>query len=260
MQRTRLSSEECEALIERYSPLVKAIAQSLLRRLPPSVELDELMQEGYLGLMGGLFQATRMQAEGQYRSYLAQRVRGAMLDGLRAADHGSRRTRKRMREVEQAIHELRHGLGREPLESEVAAKLGIALADYQHLLQQAHEYRLLSLEDFAGDEGGSEAETERTSGFVEWCAATGSDPFAALQRRQVQRRLLQALSGLAENENAVLQGYYVEELTMREIGERLRLTEGRISQIHAQAIARLRADLFGADTSPSPLKPRKRTS
>ncbi len=250
--RKRLTPSESEALIERYAPLVRSIAQTLIRRLPASVELDELMQDGYMGLLGALLHATRNDGENQYRAYLTQRVRGAMLDGLRENDPGSRRVRKLMRGVELAIRDLSNQLGHPPSEGEVAQAMGMTLTDYQNLLQEAHGYTLLSLEDF--DEMGGEKD------FLGWCASTNSDPLAALQRRALQRTLLVAISELGEREDAVMNAYYVEGLNMRQIAERLGLTEGRISQLHTQAIAKLRAVVIGSDEAPkSLLQPRWRS-
>lgn len=247
-----LSSEECEQLIERYGPLVRSVALSLIRKLPSNIELDDLMQEGYLGLLSALLQATRQDAQGQFRGYLAQRVRGAMIDSLRRQDPGSRRVRLEMRRVEAVISELSHALGRPPGEAEVALRLGIPLVEYQALLQDAHDYTLLSLEDF--DDGTAQRD------FIDWCAATGSDPLAALQRRALQKRLLKAISELAERESAVLTAYYVEELTMAAIGLRLGVSEGRVSQLRAQAIARLRAAVLEESSDVGLLRPRWRAA
>lgn len=245
-----LSPEKCEELLERYGPLVRSVAMSLVRKLPASIELDDLLQEGYIGLLSALLQATRHNAEGQFRSYLTQRVRGAMIDSLRKSDPGSRRLRAEMRRVEGIISTLSHQLGRLPGEAEVAAQLAMPLADYQSLLQEAHDYSLLSLEDFDGVNEGQD--------FIDWCATTGSDPFAALQRRSLQRRLLKAISDLGERESLVLSAYYVEELTLAEIGTRLGVSESRASQIRTQAIACLRAALLDEREEPRPLKPRWR--
>lgn len=250
--RRRLTEAESEHLVAEYAPLVKSIAQSLLRKLPPSVQLDELVQDGYIGLLGTLLQATKINASHQFKSYLAQRVRGAMLDGLRENDPGTRGIRRQMRGVEAAIHSLGHSLGRSPSEGEVAAALAMSLADYQHLLQEAHGYMLFSLEDF-------EHESD-SQGFMEWCASTNSDPLAALERKVLQRNLLMAISTLAEREEQVLSCYYVRDMSMKAIGEQLGVTEGRISQIHTQAIAKLRAAVLAAEDRPSILTPRMRLS
>jgi RNA polymerase sigma factor FliA len=252
-RKPKLSAEQTDQLLEKYAPLVRSIAQSMLRRLPASVEFDDLMQDGYIGLLGALIHSTRTTADGQYRNYLAQRVRGAMLDGLRENDPASRRVRHAMRQVEEAIRRLSQSQGSLPSESQVAQALTMPLAQYQSLLQETHGYTLLSLEDF-GDNGDTD---ERE--FLDWCEQTSSDPLAALQRHSVQRTLLQALSELSEREEAVMAAYYIDGETMRGIGDRLDLTEGRISQIHAQAIAKLRATVMQpADNGKTLLAPRMR--
>jgi RNA polymerase sigma factor for flagellar operon FliA len=246
----RLTESESERLITEHAPLVKAIAQSLLRKLPTSVVLDDLLQDGFIGLLGALLQATKTGTGGQFQQYLSQRVRGAMLDGLRQNDPGSRAVRRDMRRVEQAIHELGHTLGRSPAEEDVARSLAMPLADYQRLLQEADGYTVFSIEDF--DDRNS------TEVFLEWCANTQSDPLAALERRALQRKLLIAISDLSVRENEVMTLLYVNDLTMRGAGQRLCLSEGRISQIHSQAIAKLRAAVIGMEDRSSLLAPRRR--
>lgn len=249
-RRRKLTESESERLVTEHAPLVKAIAQSLLRRLPTSVALDDLMQDGYIGLLGALLQATKKNATGQFQKYLSQRVRGAMLDGLRQNDPATRAVRREMRRVEHAIHELGHALGQSPGEEEVARALAMPLADYQRLLQEAHGYTVFSIEDFDGGES--------TQDFLEWCVITQSDPVAALERRALQRSLLMAISDLSAREEEVMVLLYVGNLTMRGIGERLELSEGRISQIHSQTIAKLRAAVIGKEERPSLLAPRRR--
>lgn len=250
MPSKKITDIESERLISEHTPLVKAMAKSLLRKLPASVELDDLMQDGFIGLLGAILQNTRDKAGGQFKSYISQRVRGAMLDGLRQLDPGTRGVRHSMRKVENAIHELGHQLGRFPSESEVAHALTMPIGEYQSLLEQAHGYTLFSLDDFV--------EETAPDQFLDWCASTGSDPVAALERRLLQRKLLVAISDLSEREESVMALLYVESLTMREVGKRLGLTEGRISQIHAHAIATLRSTVIGNTAEPSILKPRMR--
>ena len=251
-KRERLSDAECERLIAQHTPLVSAIARSLLRRLPANVEADDLIQDGMVGLLVAIIQSTTAQAGKSYNAYLSQRIRGAMLDGLRENDPGSRKVRKEMRRVEVVITRLCHQFGRMPQEGEVAEGLGMALDAYQSLLQQADGYTLFSLDDF------DEVQQERD--FISWCASTNANPVAALERKIVQRTLLLALSELTEREEAVMQAYYSDDRTMREISVILGVTEGRISQIHAQAIAKLRAAGLGDDAQPSMLKPRWRAT
>lgn len=249
-RRRKLTESESERLIATHTPLVKAIAKSLLRKLPKNVELDDLVQDGYIGLLGAILQTTKERAGNQFQQYLSQRVRGAMLDGLRENDPGTRRVRQAMRRVEQAIQELGHRLGRSPNEEEVAFALGMPLLDYQRLLQEAHGYTLFSIEDFSDGESSTD--------FLEWCVVTKSDPMAALERRTLQRKLLIAISDLSPREEEVMTMMYVNDISMKDIAARLRLTEGRISQIHSQAVAKLRAAVMGADDRPSLLAPRRR--
>ncbi len=250
MPHKKLTDLESEKLVTEHTPLVKAMAKSLLRKLPASVELDDLMQDGFIGLLGAILQNTRDKAGGQFQSYVSQRVRGAMLDGLRQLDPGSRGVRQSMRRVEHAMHQLSHQLGRPPSESEVAQALTMPLAEYQTLLETAHGYTLFSLDDFV--------EETAPDQFLDWCATTGSDPVAALERKLLQRKLLVAISDLSAREEGVMALLYVDALTMREVGKRMGLTEGRISQIHAHAIATLRSTVIGNTAEPSILKPRQR--
>jgi RNA polymerase sigma factor for flagellar operon FliA len=249
--RRKLTDSESDRLVTEHAPLVKAIAQSLLKKLPASVELDDLVQDGFVGLLGAILQTTKARVGAHYLNYISQRVRGAMLDGLRDIDPATRSVRRAMRSVEAAINQLSHQLGRSPNEEEVALSLAMPLREYQRLLQDAHGYTLFSIEDF--DDRDSPAD------FLEWCMNTKSDPLSALERRVLQRKLLIAISDLSVREDEVMTLRYVEDLTMSSIGERLGLTEGRISQIHSQAIAKLRAAVMGADVSPPVLATRWRT-
>lgn len=246
----RAAVGERERLIREHAPLVRAIAEALLRRLPSSVALDDLLQDGFVGLMSAVLLTTKHSAGHRYQSYISQRVRGAMLDGLRQNDPGTRSVRRAMRRVELAIHELGHALGRLPGEEEVAHALAMPLEDYQRLLQDAYGYTVFSIEDFD--------DRDSTHEFLEWCMVTQSDPVAALERHELQGQLLIAIGGLSARENEVMNLLYVSDLSMRSVGERLSLSEGRISQIHAQAIAKLRAICIGDGQGSPLLAPRRR--
>lgn len=250
ISRKRLTDDECERLVVQHAPLVSVIARSLLRRLPANIEIDDLIQDGMVGLLITIIQSTTVEASRRYNAYLSLRIRGAMIDGLRENDPGSRKVRHEMRRVEVAINRLSHHLGRMPQEGEVALELDIPLEKYQTLLEQAHGYTLLSLEDF--DENNAEQD------FLDWCASTNANPLAALERKVVQKTLLRAISELTEKEEQTLHHYYSEERTMKEIAGLLGVSEGRISQIHTQAVAKLRAAVLGDNTHPSILLPRKR--
>ena len=251
-RRPKLTEAECDRLIAAYTPLVNSIARSLLRKLPATVQEDDLVQDGLVGLLLTLLQSTRERESSHFHHYISQRVRGAMLDGLRESDPATRRVRRDMRRVEAALHQLSQQFGRAPLESEIAKALGMSLPDYQHLLMEAHGYTLLLIDDFD--------DPDPSKDFLDWCAKTNSDPLAALERKALHRTLLIAISDLTEQEQRIMNLYYVEGLLMKEVAAQQKISEGRVSQIHTQAIAKLRAAVIGPGEKSPLLAPRWRTT
>lgn len=244
-----MGKADSRRLVARHEPLVRRIASGLMKGLPASVEADDLVQDGLIGLMDAIIRTSREKTGRQFEAYISQRVRGAMLDGLRANDGGTRRVRREMRRVEVAIQQVGHQRGRAPTEGEVAEALGMPIAKYQELLQEAHGYLLISLDDLRSeDENGNP---------LEQCTSTDGDPLAVLQRAAFRRALGGALDALPRQEQEVMKLYYEDELNMSAVGERIGLSEGRVSQIHAQAIARLRGVVVGADDQRSLLAPRR---
>lgn len=238
-----------QKLVARHEPLVRRIARGLMKGLPASVEADDLVQDGLIGLMDAIIRSSREQTGRQFEAYISQRVRGAMLDGLRANDGGTRRVRREMRRVEVAIQQVGHRRGRAPTEGEVAEALGMPIAKYQELLQEAHGYLLISLDDLRSDD---------ENGIpLEQCTSTDGDPLAVLQRAAFRRALGGALDSLPRQERQVMKLYYEDDLNMSAVGQRIGLSEGRVSQIHAQAIARLRGAIIGAEDQPPLLAPRR---
>lgn len=230
-----------EDLVSQYAPLVKRIAYHLMARLPASVLADDLIQNGMLGLLDAV---TRFE-EGmgaQFETYAVQRIRGAMLDGLRENDWMPRGVRREMRRVEGAIQKLEHENGRQPSETELAAALEMPLADYQKLLQDARGHQLIYLEDLTS--GDDENYVDRN------LAGTEPDPLEALEDAAVRKALVAAIANLPEREKMMMALYYEEDLNLREIGEVLGVTESRVCQLHSQAIARLRAAVVGGDAQP----------
>lgn len=225
-----------EQLVQHYSPLVKRIAHHLMVRLPANVQLEDLVQNGMIGLLDALGRYE----EGfgaQFETYASQRIRGAMLDGLRENDWLPRNLRREMRRVEAALQQLEQQNGRGPSESELAANLGMPLADYQKLLQEARGHQLVYLEDFATEAG--EDFLERHLGSSE------DDPSVLLEDKDLRRNLVQAIGALPEREQLLMALYYEEELNLREIGEIMGVTESRVCQLHSQAISRIRSKVFG---------------
>lgn len=233
---TAAGQPDREQLVQRYVPLVKRLAYHLLARLPASVQLEDLVQNGMIGLLDAI---DRYQ-EGlgaQFETYASQRIRGAMLDGLRENDWLPRSLRSELRRVEGAIAQLEHEFGRAPSESELAAALSMPLADYQRLLQDARGHQLLYLEDISGD--GDEDFLDRH------LVDNDSNPAAILEEKNVRESLVQAIGRLPEREKVMMALYYEQELNLREIGEIMGVTESRVCQLHSQAIARLRSVIVG---------------
>jgi len=238
-----------QRLLAQHKPLVEKIARTMVRSLSANVECDDLIQDGMMGLIDAILRDSKTTTGAQFESYVAQRARGAMLDGLRAGDPGSRQVRRAMRNVERAIMALAHHLGRTPLESEVAQTLRISLTDYQRLLQYARDYTLISLDDL-GDESDP-------AGYLAQCAQSSCDPLKALERSSLRNALSTAIQALPKPDRLLLTLYYVHGLRMHEVGKIFEVSESRVSQLHTQAIAQLRASFAGDTEKPALLKPRR---
>lgn len=248
--RPDMSGPENQRMVDELSPLVRQIAYGMAKELPGSVQVGDLIQDGMLGLMDAILRANKAMTAQQFKSFAARRIRGAVLDGLRAIDWGTRRVRRAMRLAEMATQKLGHQLLRAPSEVEVAQALGIPLAAYQRTLQEAHGYSLIALDDLEGSvEAGS---------YLEYCASTNADPLIVLERSAFQDTLAIALGALPAQEKMVMAHYYEAGLAMREIADLLGVTEGRVCQIHAQAIARLRVAVVGGEERSPLLAPRRK--
>jgi RNA polymerase sigma factor for flagellar operon FliA len=237
-------------LIAKHTPLVEKIAYKLASALPANIECDDLIQDGLMGLIDAIIRTSRATSGAQFESYIALRARGAMLDGLRANDPANRQIRRTMRQVEITIQRLGHEQGRAPYEGEVAAAMGMTIGDYQRVLQDAQGYLLISLEDLDIGDG--------VNGQLDPSAMSNSDPFVVLERRAFRQALATSIIALPKQSQTMLRLYYEDDLKMRDIGHRLGLSESRVSQIHAHAIAQLRATVLGGEYSESPLKPRRK--
>ncbi len=228
------NQNEVEQCVIKFAPLVKRIAHHMMAALPPSVMVDDVIQSGMMGLLDAARRYTETEGA-QFETYAVQRIRGAMLDGLRQADWLPRTLRRSLRGIEAMISRLEQRNGRPPSEKELAAALDMPLADYQHLLQEARGYQLVSYEDFKGGEEES---------FVDrYCTDGRPDPLTFLMERAVREDLVAAIADLPDREKKVMGLYYEQDLNLREIGEVLGVSESRICQLHTQAIARLRARL-----------------
>ncbi|MDQ8022529.1 MAG: RNA polymerase sigma factor FliA [Moraxellaceae bacterium] len=226
-----------DQLVTRYAPLVKRIAYHLMAKLPASVQVEDIIQNGMMGLLD----AIGRYEEGlgaQFETYAVQRIRGAMLDGLRENDWLPRSLRREMRRIETAVHSLEQLHGRQPTERELAESLGMNLPDYQKMLQEARGYQLVYFEDFSDEE---------EDDFLErHIVGESNDPLSLLEDHDMRTALVNAIEDLPEREKMVMGLYYEEDLNLREIGEVLGVSESRVCQLHSQAIARLRSRISNA--------------
>jgi len=227
-----------DRLVGEHAALVRRLALQLLARLPASVELDDLIQAGMIGLLDA---ARRYQEvpDAQFETYASTRIRGAMLDELRSQDWLPRSVRAKARRIEQAVQRAEQRLQRAPGESEVAAELGLDIGQYQELLGDAQGMQILHYEDFGDDESGSWHER----GAV---GEAGADPLARLLAGDLRAVLVQAIETLPEREKMLLSLYYEQGLNLKEIGAVMGVTEGRVCQLRSQATARIRAKLHAS--------------
>ena len=222
------------AMIRQYQPLVRRLAHHMMAKLPPSIQVDDLIQVGLIGLADALSRYEAAQGV-QFETFATQRIRGAMLDELRENDWMSRGSRKSQKEIEQALRKLEHVLGRSPIESEIAAELGMSLADYQSLLGKVRGTQLVYLEDM---NRGSEDDDSFLDRHI---SDTDADPVNLLRNDRLRKSLVLAITKLPEREQHMMSMYYEQDMNLKEIAVVLGVTESRVRQLYSQSIARLRA-------------------
>jgi RNA polymerase sigma factor FliA len=216
-----------DQLVLKHAELVKRIAYHLAGRLPSSVEVDDLIQAGMLGLL----EAAANYSDGRgasFETYAGIRIRGAMLDGLRKLDWAPRSVHRKAREVAAAIRELESELGREARDIDIAAKMGVEMDEYHRIVRDAAGCQVASIDE---DEKEIDA------------ADPTADPFRDVIDDGFRKALVNAIAGLPERERMVMSMYYDDELNLKEIGAVLAVSESRVCQIHGQALSRLKARL-----------------
>ena len=223
-----------DQLVQRHGGLVKRIAHHLLARMPSSVQVDDLIQAGLIGLLEAArsFDANK---GASFETYAGIRIRGAMIDELRRGDWAPRSVHRNQRRVADAIRQVEARLGRDASDDEIARELQMPLAEYHQLLADSMGTRLFSIEDL-GEEG---------EDALDQIAGEDASPLDQIQHESLQRQLASEIASLPERERLVLALYYDEELNLKEIGLVLGVTESRVSQIHSQAAMRLRSRLAG---------------
>lgn len=221
-------------LLTDHMPLVKRLAHHMKAKLPPSVEVDDLIQAGMIGLLDAISRYEETHGA-QFETYAVLRIRGAMLDELRNSDWLPRSMRQNMRKIEAAMSTLQQKLGHPPTESEVAKSLKMSLADYQDMLSDGGGHQLVYYEDFHADEG--------SDSFLDRYAVDDDDPLRGLMDTGFRQAVIDAIDALPPREKILMGLYYEEEMNLKEIGAVMGVSESRVSQLHTQAVARLRATL-----------------
>ena len=225
-----------DEVLRRHLPLVRRVVQRLAARKPPHIETDDLVSWGIVGLLDAIVKYDSKK-EASFSTYAQFRIRGAILDHLRSLDWVPRSVRQKASLIEKVSRQLEGTLGRPPLEEEIASELGVSLDAYQELLTKVGEMSLFSLEDLGF--GGGE---ERFS-FERAIEEGDADPLGTLLTRERVAIVAEAIRRLPERERTVVTLYYHEELTMKEVGGVLGLTESRVSQLHSQAVLRMKGYL-----------------
>ena len=230
-----------DRLILTYAPLVKFVAGRLGSSLPSHVDEQDLVSYGLLGLIGAI-ERYDPDREIKFETYAIARIKGAIIDELRSLDWVPRSVRARAREIERAIVELERSLMRAPTDEEIARKIGISEEDLERSLADISRSSMAALDELWSPQGGNDQVA-----LIDTIEDTqGPDPEFSLEQGELNEALAEAIARLPEREKLVVTLYYYEELTLREIGEVLGVTESRVSQLHTKAVLRLKARLSAA--------------
>jgi len=233
-----ITAENREEVIIRYSPMIKYVANRIAMRLPPHIEVDDLISVGVLGLMDAISKYDSSRGA-KFKTYAEFRVRGAILDELRAMDWVPRSIRQKASSVDKVVQSLQVKLSRSPEDEEVAKEMGISLEQFHTTLNETKSIPVFSLDDLgiAKDSGEQQSLLDCLAGKAD------ADPQTQIRLIELKEIIAKAIDTLPEKERLMVSLYYYEELTMKEIGAVLEITESRVSQIHSKAVYRLRTKL-----------------
>ena len=229
---SEVQTDSMNDVVLQYAPLVKRIAHHLLLRMPSSVQLDDLVQSGMIGLLEAA-KKYDLSKGASFETYAGIRIRGAMLDEIRKGDWAPRSVHRKSRRVAEAIKMIEMRTGTDAKDNDVAEELGMSLDEYHSILQDASGSRLFSFDDMLD---GEDSAIDKVAGEV-------PNPLDGIQSDAFKENLAEAIATLPEREQLVLSLYYNEELNLKEIGQVIGVSESRVSQIHTQAALRLRSRL-----------------
>lgn len=233
----QLTRAQKNSLVTEYAPLIKFIAQKIAIRLPSNIELDDLISSGVIGLMDAIdkYDPTR---DNKFKTYAEFRIRGSILDELRAQDWVPRSIRDKSKLLDRTVTSLESDLGRVAKDEEVAERLGLNMDEFHDLVNQVRPVSMLSME-----EQQTFSNTDKKSILNILQGEHFNNPLNQLSIKKVKQLVATAIEDLPERQRLVLSLYYYEDLNLKEIGKVLCVTESRISQLHAQAVSRLRSRL-----------------
>ncbi|RZA13653.1 MAG: FliA/WhiG family RNA polymerase sigma factor [Proteobacteria bacterium] len=226
-----------DQLIMDYAPLIRFVAQRIAARLPSNIDIDDLISAGVIGLMDAIekYDPSR---DNKFKTYAEFRIRGAILDELRSQDWVPRSVRDKAKKIEKTYAELEQKLGRAVSDEELSDALGIGLDEYYDMVSKVKAVTLLSIDELSGPN-----QQDRKS-LLECLENTSSkNPFTQLKSKGIRDLLVKHIDELPEKQKLVLSLYYYEDLNLKEIGRILEVTESRVSQLHTQAVEKLRSKL-----------------
>ena len=238
VEEIEITTENREEVIKQYSPMIKYVANRIAMRLPPHIEVDDLISVGVLGLMDAITKYDSSRGA-KFKTYAEFRVRGAILDELRSMDWVPRSIRQKASKVDKVVQGLQAKLRRAPEDEEVAKEMGLSLDQFHETLNETKSIPIFSLEDLgiAKESGDQQSLLDCLAGKAD------ADPQTQVRLVELKEIIAKAIDALPEKERLMVSLYYYEELTMKEIGAVLDITESRVSQIHSKAVYRLRTKL-----------------
>ena len=234
---SKFTARQKDELIREYTPLIKFVAQKIATRLPAHIEIDDLVSSGVIGFMDALkkYDPNR---DNKFKTYAEFRIRGSILDELRAQDWVPRSVRDKSKMLERVTAELESQLGRLPTDEEIAKQLNMSMNDFHQLVNQVHPVSVFSIDSSTAF---SSLDKKSILSLLEGCKI--DNPLNYLNDKTLKDVVTQAIKDLPERQRVVLSLYYYEDINLREIGKVLKVTESRVSQLHAQAIQGLKVRL-----------------